>query len=322
MLTLAAGCAVCFFLAAYLGRGGSAPAAAAAVPVALVLSLLLARLVHWYCRPESYGSLTAALTDFSSGGYALAGAFAGCALTALLLRLLGISRNLPLMLDCMSLAGAAGIAVGRLSSLFNSTCRGMLLPMAEFPWACAVENPVSGETEYRLATFLLQALAAGGIFLILTGFFVLRPKGRRPKDGDAALLFLLCYGASQVLLDSTRYDSLYLRSNGFVSLVQVLSAGAMVLAAAVFAVRLVRARGFRFWQVLLWAVFAACLGSAGYMEYYVQRHGSQAAFAYSLMAACLLGAVVTALVIRWLAVRAERRPEKPFYITTEEHPHG
>ena len=33
------------------------------------------------------------------------------------------------------------------------------------------------------------------------------------KDGDTFLLFLLMYGASQVVLDSTRYDSLHFRSN-------------------------------------------------------------------------------------------------------------
>ena len=40
------------------------------------------------------------------------------------------------------------------------------------------------------------------------------------------------------------------------------------------------------------------LGCAGFMEYYVQRHGDQAAFAYSVMSAALL-AVVLLVLITW-----------------------
>jgi hypothetical protein len=33
----------------------------------------------------------------------------------------------------------------------------------------------------------------------------------------------------------------------------------------------------------------AMMGVAGYMEYYVQRHGTEAAFAYTVMSGCLIG---------------------------------
>lgn len=68
-----------------------------------------------------------------------------------------------------------------------------------------------------------------------------------------------------------------------------------------------KARGFRFWNVLVWLVIAACIGGAGFMEYYVQRHGDLAAFSYSIMSACLLAAAGLVLLLRKLAQPVRRR---------------
>ena len=304
LLAMAAAASICVYLALYLGKPGTFVPAVVSVPLALAASLVLGRLLHWYCRPDQYASLTGALTDLRSGGYALAGVFAGCLLTACLLRILGLSKDLPRMLDCMAVAGCAGIAIGRLSCFFNTTDRGMVVTAAwGLPWACSVTNPVSGLPELRLATFCLQAVAAAVLFLVLLAFRFLE-KG---KKGDTCLVFLLCYGASQVLLDSTRYDSLYFRSNGFVSIVQVLGACGMGLAAIVFSVRMVRSRGWKKWYLLLWLGLAGLMGLAGYMEYFVQRHGHKAVLGYNVMALALLGSIAAVLAVRALAVSAERK---------------
>jgi hypothetical protein len=55
----------------------------------------------------------------------------------------------------------------------------------------------------------------------------------------------------------------------------------------VYSVRSIRVRRFRFWHPLLWLLALAGLGVAGYMEYYVQRHGDLYMFSYSVMAAGL-----------------------------------
>ena len=306
VLTLAAATAVFFFLAFYIGKCGNAVAGFAVVPLSIVLSIVFARFVHWYSRADSYDGFLAAMTDYTSGGYALLGAFAGCALAAALLRLVFLHRNLPEMLDCMSLAGISGIAVGRLASLFNASDRGNILENFKgLPFAWPVINTVSGAIEYRLATFMLQFFVALALFVGLAFFYL---KGRRKgmRDGDTCLVFLLIYGASQVVLDSTRYDSLFFRSNGFVSIVQVFGALALGLAIVVFSVRMVKARGFRFWMVPLWLVIAAFVGGAGYMEYYVQRRGNEAVFAYSVMSLCLGVIIGLTLLIRMLAVSRER----------------
>ncbi|MBQ3192811.1 MAG: prolipoprotein diacylglyceryl transferase [Oscillospiraceae bacterium] len=307
VLTLGALVAICFFLSFYIGKGGNAVAGFTAVPIAIVMGLVFARFFHWYCRADSYESFSAAMTNYTSGGYALMGVFLGCFLTAALLRLIRLHRSLPEMLDCMCIAGCAGIAVGRLASFFNASDRGNVLEtFHSLPFAYPVTNAVSGAVEYRLATFVIQAMVAAVLFLILAVFYV---NGTRDdlKDGDTTLLFLMIYGSSQVVLDSTRYDSLFFRSNGFVSVVQVLGALGLGLAIVLYSVRLVKARGFKVWQVPLWTLIAAGIGCGGFMEYYVQRRGNEALFAYSVMSICLMAVIALTLLIRGLAVAAERK---------------
>ena len=299
--TLAAATAICFFLAFYLGKCANAVAGFAAVPVSIILGLVAARFFHWYCRADSYDGFLAAMTDYTSGGYALMGVFLGCFLTACVLRLIRLSRSLPEMLDCMAISGCAGIAVGRLASLFNSSDRGQVLEnLKSLPFAYPVTNAVSGAVEYRLATFMLQSLVALLLFAGLCLFYIRGNKRGNLKDGDTSLIFLLIYGASQVVLDSTRYDSLFFRSNGFVSVVQVLGALGLGLAIFLFSGRMVKNRGLKFWQFLMWIPIAAGIGCGGFMEYYVQRRGNEAAFAYSVMSGCLILVILLTLLIRFL----------------------
>ena len=114
-----------------------------------------------------------------------------------------------------------------------------------------------------------------------------------------------------MVLDSTRYDSLFFRSNGFVSVVQVLGALGLGVSICCFSRRMVKAMGFRWWQVLLWILIAAGIGCAGFMEYYVQRRGNEAVFAYSVMSGCLVVVIALTLLIRLLAVLTERKFENP-----------
>ena len=311
ILTIAVIAAIAFFAGIYLWKSKNGAALSLTVPVAILLSVTISRWVHWYCLTDSYESLTAAMTDFTFGGYALMGAFIGCLLTACLMRLIGVSRNLPEMVDCMCLAGGVGIAAGRLASLFNSTARGQIVAdTVGLPFAYPVTNVVSGVAENRLATFMLQSISTAAIVvLILLYMFICVLRKKKLRDGDVTLLFLLLYGTCQIILDSTRYDSLFLRSNGFVSIVQILGLVAVLTAIITFSVRAVIARGFKWYFVLLWVLQLAVMGGAGYREYYVQRHGDQAAFAYRNMAICLVVMVLIALAERAFAVSAEWKKE-------------
>lgn len=310
ILMLGVATAIFLFLALYIGKSGNAAGAAVMVPLALISSLLLARICHWYCQTTAYESFSKAVTDWSSGNFALMGVFAGCLLTACLLRATRLVRNLPELTDCMVLAGAAGIAVGRLSFLYSPSDRGMVLQgITELPFAYPVINTVTGATEYRLATFMLQAIVTGGIFLVLLIVWLAGQRSKKLPQGDVTLRFLMAYGAAQALFDSTRYDSLFLRSNGFVSAVQILSLLAMVTVIVIFSVRMVKAQGWKYGYIALWAAELAALGGAGYMEYYVQRHGDQALKAYSIMAVCLTGTVLVTALIRRMGLPSANKHE-------------
>ena len=309
VLALAAVTAIAIYLSVYLGKGGNITGAAMSIPMAAVLAIVLGRMIHWYGRTDAYESFASAMTDYSSGGYALLGAFVACLFTACVLRLFRLSSSLPRMLDAMAIGGGAGIAVGRLASLFNSSDRGRVVAdTVGFPFAYPVVNDVSGVVENRLATFMIQTMLAAAIVTLLLGYMlVCKIAKRKVKDGDVCLMFLLAYGAGQIVCDSTRYDSLFLRSNGFISIVQIMGLAAMLIPMIIFSVRMVKARGFRGWFLALWLGTAGLIGGAAYMEYYVQRHGGEAVFAYTVMSICLAAAVLMGLVIRALGRRKQEK---------------
>lgn len=293
---------ICFFLACC--RHADIPFlwAASTVLLGLILSLVLSRLLFWYSRSDSFQNLAQALTTPANGSLTLTGAFFGCGLAALVMG--KFSGNLLRLLDCMSIAGCAAIALGRLGNFFTASDRGqMMTEMTSLPWAYPVMNAASGMPEYRLATFLLQAMIAGVLFLVLIRLFF---KNREIPHGDIAFLFLMVYCASQVILDSTRYDSLYFRSNGFVSVVQVFSAIVLAGCIILFSFRAVKAQGFKRWMPLCWVVIAALFGVAGYMEYYVQRHGKLALFSYMVMEHCLIGILVLSICLWRISLKQRK----------------
>lgn len=294
VLAFAVVAGICFFLGCCQHAHISTLQASATVLLSLLLSLVLSRLLYWYSRADSFQNLFQALTTPASGALALTGAFLGCQIAAVLT---GHSfRNTHTVLDCMSIAGCAAISLGRLGNFFTSSDRGKILTeMTSLPWAYPVTNVASGVAEYRLATFLFQSILAAVLFLVLAYLFFFQSKKQRIPHGDITLIFLLVYCASQVILDSTRYDSLYFRSNGFVGVVQVLSAIVLALCITVFSWRAIKVRGFQKWMPCCWAVMLGLFGLAGYMEYFVNRHGRLAFFAYSVMEHCLVVIVVIAI---------------------------
>lgn len=307
ILALAVLTAICMFWALAVRNREDLGGAVVCVPLAFILSLLLSRLVHWYCRPQGYDGIFSALFDYSRGSFALVGTFAGCLLTAVLLRLFKVCKNLPRLLDQMSIAGALGIAVGRPAVLFTAADRGIPVPdWVPFPLASRLINSVSGETEVRLAVFMLQAMIAAILFVSLLIVYLRGKKKETLKDGDTCLIFLLWYCGSQAVLDSPRYDSLYFRSNGFVSIVQIFGILAVILTMLIFTVRLIRCR--RWSRFFLPFLALPLLGLAGYMEYHVQRHGSEALLAYSVMSLSMLFAVILILRIRANAVPVIKYP--------------
>ena len=58
-------------LALYRQRSENLRAVLVLFPLGVVLSLFLARLIHWYFNTEIYGSFHAAFTDFDLGSFSI-----------------------------------------------------------------------------------------------------------------------------------------------------------------------------------------------------------------------------------------------------------
>ena len=108
ILAIAAATAALLAVGIRIWRGEKLLPLMAAIPIGTVLSVFFARLIHWYCRWESYDSLGAALTNLRGGGYSLIGVFIGLMLAFLIVRLLRLTKDLPALLDCAAPDAALG----------------------------------------------------------------------------------------------------------------------------------------------------------------------------------------------------------------------
>lgn len=244
ILALGIAAAVCMFLALYLGRTGKTTGAFVAVPLALGLSLVLGRLVYWLCAPDKV-----ALLALGTEGFALSGIVLGCVFAACMVRLVGLSRSLPTMLDAMSLAGLLGLLVARLNHRFNSGGLGF-----------SFEQLGGLPEELWPPIYVLQSQISGVMFGLLLVFYLIL--GRK-RAGDTCLMAAFFHGAVQVVLDGCRYDALLLPGIPFVTLEQMCGLLMMLLTTVLFCIRMVKNRGWRWWYLALWIPFAAVISFAG-----------------------------------------------------------
>lgn len=277
---------ILFFLAAAARGSRKVTSAALALPMAIFLSLLFGKLLHRYFLPDA------------EDGYVLLGAFAGCLCTALILKGTRLEKNMARMLDVMAIGGCAAIALGRLACFFTADDRGRIINGIQgLPLVWPVTNVTSGEMEYRLAVFLFQAVVALFILFVLLLVDKKNTRTGAHRDGDLTILFLLLYTAGQIVLDSMRYDALHLRSNGFIGAVQLVCAVTFCAVIGILLTRLVKRNGFRFRYGFAALLIAVCIGIAAYMEYFVQRHGGQALFGYTVMTAAMMAAAAVGTVL-------------------------
>jgi len=280
------------------------------VPLAVLISIPLCRAVHWYCHIEQYSGFISAVTDYSTGSYVLSAALLGAFIAAIMVKTLGLTSSAAKLLDAFAPGAALAVAFIRLSSLFNNSCRSKIIfqtpAMQQLPLASGITTS-AGSVEYRFATFFMHFLLMLVICYALLSFFARRrniAKKHGRAAGDTARMFLLFYSASEVVMDSTRYDSSFLHSNGFVSLVQI-AAGVCILGLLIYySVHSIKANGFRFYHWLGWLGFLGTLGGIGYAEYLVQRHGNWYMFCYPAMSLlCFLMALVVYCMYKTCCVK-------------------
>ena len=292
--TLGIVCALFLTLGLWLRRDHRAGELGIFFPAAILFALVLGRIAHWYSHPLMYTSFVGALTNLLQGGFSLWGAVVGVLAAAGLCAAAGTVSDFADLLDALAPAGALGIAVGRLGSLFDLSDRGKFAlenpSLHRLPFSVLTE--ISGAQEWRFATFFAQSIAAAILAVGLGAAYIAISRrreapGARDERGKIAALFAVFYGASQIVLDSTRYDADFLRSNGFIHIPQILSALALAGGMLWLGIRVIRRRGKRVMPWLFWLLTLLCLGGAGYMEYAVQRRSDRFVFCYNVMGACL-----------------------------------
>lgn len=271
------------------------------------LSLYLSCIVHWYCCDEQYESFMAAVSNIKEGGFSILGVFIGSVLAVFLAKLIGLEKDAASLFDCIAPGGALGISIGRLGAMFTSSDKGKVIidhPLFQrLPFAVQVNE---GSGEWQLATFAFESFAAAvGFFICLTMFSRIysgQRGGVNYRHGDAALIFTAFYGATQAVLESTRYDALFMRSNGFVSMMQVLSSIALVAVLVVFSVRAVKSTGYTQSYLVTWISTLLLIVAAMMLEYLVQRNGEKAVLFYACMIVCMMSVFFTTLKLYRISV--------------------
>ena len=301
-IILAASAAVCFclFMAYYSVNGGGTLSIIISVPVSFALSLLMSRIIYWYCHQEQFSGIKSALFSYSHGSFCIVGIIIGFLISAVILKTISAEKDMGLFLDCSAPGLSAGLVLVRLSSLFNSSCRGKIVISTEYlqrlPLASCV-NTSSGITEYRLATFFLEAIAFGLIFVVVVIHFAVsysENQGKKPKHGAVFETFIVLYGVIELISESTRYDAAFFTFNAFISVAQMASAVAVSILFTAYIIGMINKRGFRPADVILIIVYLLSVAGVGISEYLVQRHANWYASCYVCMGVCcILMAIIT-----------------------------
>ena len=313
IITMGLLCCLSLTIALYRQRDESLRPVLIFFPLATVLGLFLARLIHWYFNTEIYGSFSAAFTNFDLGSFTIPGVILGVWLAAFLVYLLGQVPSTGMLLDCAAPGMALLIAFVRLSALFNSTCRSRIeihTPILKtLPFAVA-NTDAAGNKLWHLATFFIAFLVMLLVTVMVLNFYVKRGKRKMlspcPRSGNVWNMFLLYYGAVEIVIDSLRNDSplmhFHLLSSlnqysAFVSLAQVFAACTALYVLVYYSVKSIKANGFSFWYPLSWVGFAASLVGIGYFgEYQVQRYAKYFRCYSIQIASCIVMVVIIYLL--------------------------
>ena len=292
----------------------------------LVFSILLSRALHYYCHAEQYVGFLDAISNYASGGFCLPGVFFGVWLSAFLVQKVGLSDSFWRLLDASAPGMALTLSVIRLSSLFNSSCRGKMVisnpRLQRLPLATTVVDS-AGNTEYRFATFFIESILLLIIMAFMVGFFYSRHRApmKKPekKEGHIFRIFLLLFSMVDLVCASTRYDAatVHFKSallqflNKFASFIKIdmIFAAVCILCLLIHYTKMsVRANGFKGWHVILLAVYVLSLFTVGYLgEYKVQRYTSEYLQRYILMSIGSIGMAVSVGIMYNTCVKFKKK---------------
>ena len=199
------------------------------------LSILCARIYYVLFRLDDFvGRPLIAYFAVWEGGIAIYGGIIGGILA---IWLVCRRKKIPFlaMLDLTVFGVLIGQIIGRWGNFMNREAFGA---QTEIFCRMGLTDP-SGHTIYVHPTFLYESLWNLALFI---GLWLWVRKGKRKYDGQMSLLYLFFYGLGRAWIEGLRTDSLYIGHTGIrvsqaLSLVLVLFAGALLLAAAAGAPR-------------------------------------------------------------------------------------
>ena len=279
------------------------------LPFSVVFSIVLCRMLHWYCHTEQYASFFSAVTDYSSGGYCIQGILPGVWFGALMSKGFGFTDRTEKLLDAAAPGLALTIAFIRLSSLFNDSCRSKYsiekTALKKLPFGAPLS---SSAQDWRFATFFVEFMfmMLAMVLLFFAFYHMHNSRMKRPchRSGHIFRLFLLLFSMAELVLDSTRNDSSFMRFPGtlkllnkfagFVSVAQLVAAITMLAVMLYYSKRSIKANGHKKYHILLWLGYFVSLALVGGSEYAVQRWSNYHNVLYIPMT---LGAITMAAVI-------------------------
>ena len=275
----------------YKKETGSSTAVMVFMPIAYLLSVLFARLLHWYFTEFAYDGLWQALTDFSVGSFAMAGLIIGVWLAAFIVKKLGYCESKGLLLDCLAPGLCVIVAFIRLSCFWTGSCIGNRNIQSKlFQWS-PLAIPVTdnaGNTDYRLRVYFIEAVLM--VVLLVVVLILLRKladvRMYKPcaQDGNVAKIFIIFFAVIEVVIDSLRNDSILMRFrflhkmnpySSFISLAQIFSLILLICVFVYYLSKSIKIYGFdrgHLGAILVFLLCGVLMGGTG--EFCIQRFGS------------------------------------------------
>ena len=274
--------------------------------VAVIASLLLSRIIYWYCHMELYSEIFMLWTDINMGHFFMFGIVAGVYLAAIAMQFSGLVPDRRELLDAVSPGLAFAMALFRFSGMFSAACYGKFnisnKIFQRLPFAFSADG-----RSWNVAAFCLSFLWLLAVCLVLL-FCSFRRMGKsggkghrshKKDSGEIFRLFIILFSLSEVVIDSLRYDASHFffpgklladlnKGMGFMGLSQLVSAFVMIFIMVGYTVRINKNIGTENKKsshavVIAWGLFLTGTAVAGICEYLVQRNSSRFVSLYAIM---------------------------------------
>ena len=280
-------------------------------PIAMYSALIFSRMFHWYCYKEQYESMSIALKDYTKGGFLMPGVLLGLWITALLLAPLTKKCSRFDILDPLAPGLALIIAIIKYCDRYSDLCRGKLIISNEkycrLPYAV-----LTSEGNYRFATFFVTFMLMLCVFVILLFFYYLDSRLEKRKyfdnKGHVFRIFLVLYGAVEIVMDSTRYDAAHFyfpgealavlnKGTGFMGFSQLIGA---LCCLGIFIYYLIISAKISKWNrkhTISLIVFVLGLAMGATSEYLVQRYFGYYKYWYLIQSVGVIMIVVSIFML-------------------------